>query len=246
MSKRYKILIEYDGRPYVGWQRQINGVGVQGAIETAIKKFTGSDVTVIGSGRTDTGVHACGQVAHFDLNKDMQPEKIMGALNFHLGDNPISILHIEEVSEDFNARFSAKQRHYTYKILNRHAEPTFNLGLVWHVYHPLDAVLMHEAAQILVGTHDFTTFRSVHCQSKNPIKTMDALSVERRGNDIWVHASAKSFLHHQIRSITGCLKLVGAGRWTSEDLKAALYAKDRAELGFNAPPDGLYFMKVDY
>ncbi len=246
MSKRYKILIEYDGRPFVGWQRQLNGLGVQGALEAAIKKFTSEEVGVTGSGRTDTGVHACGQVGHFDLKKEMPANRIMAALNFHLGKHPISILDIEEVAEDFSARFDAKQRHYTYKILNRHAEPTFNRGLVWHVYHPLDAVIMHEAAQLLVGSHDFTTFRSVQCQSKSPVKTMDSLTVERQGDEIYIHASARSFLHHQIRSITGCLKMVGTGRWTLKDLQAALDAKDRAALGFNAPPDGLYFMRVDY
>lgn len=246
MTKRYKIIIEYDGRPFVGWQRQINGLGVQGAIENAFRKFIPNHVKVTGSGRTDAGVHACGQVAHFDLDINIKTLKIMAALNFHLNQYPISILHIEEVAADFHARFSAVQRHYTYHILNRHANPTYSKGLQWHVYHPIDAKLMHKAAQILVGTHDFTTFRSVHCQSKSPVKTMDAITVEQIGDKISIHASARSFLHHQIRSITGCLKMVGAGRWTIQDLQDALDAKDRNTLGFNAPPDGLYFMRVDY
>lgn len=246
MTKRYKIIIEYDGSPFVGWQKQTNGLGVQEAIETAFPKFSGETVKVTGSGRTDAGVHASGQVGHFDLEKDMPTQKIMAALNFHLNQFPISILAIEEVSPDFHARFSAVQRHYTYRILNRHANPTYSRGLQWHVYHPIDAKLMHEAAQLLVGTHDFTTFRSVHCQSKSPIKTMDALTVEQAGDIISIHASARSFLHHQIRSITGCLKMVGAGRWTMQDLQSALDAKDRNTLGFNAPPEGLYFMRVDY
>lgn len=246
MSKRYKIIIEYDGSPFVGWQRQINGLGVQGAIENAFKKFIPDPVKVTGSGRTDAGVHACGQVAHFDLDINIKMLKIMAALNFHLNEHPISILHIEEVADDFHARFSAVQRHYTYRILNRHANPTYSKGLQWHVYHPIDAELMHEAAQLLVGTHDFTTFRSVQCQSKSPVKTIDAITVERVGDHISIHASARSFLHHQIRSITGCLKMVGAGRWSMQDLQDALDAKDRTELGFNAPPEGLYFMRVDY
>ena len=246
MSKRYKIVIEYNGRPFVGWQRQENGLGVQGAIEAAIVKFSGENVVVTGSGRTDAGVHACGQIAHFDLCKAMPTEKVMAALNFHLNQFPISILEIDQVAEDFHARFSAIQRHYTYKILNRHARPTFSEGLYWHVYHPLDSQIMHEAAQILVGTHDFTTFRSVQCQSKSPVKTIDSITVEQLGDEILIHASARSFLHHQIRSITGSLKLVGSGRWTIEELKESLAAKDRTALGFNAPPEGLYFMKVDY
>lgn len=246
MSKRYKIIIEYDGSPFVGWQKQTNGLGVQEAIESAFPKFSGEIVKVTGSGRTDAGVHASGQVGHFDLEKDMPTQKIMAALNFHLNQFPISILAIEEVAPDFHARFSAVQRHYTYRILNRHANPTYSRGLQWHVYHPIDAKLMHEAAQLLVGTHDFTTFRSVHCQSKSPIKTMDALTVEQASDIISIHASARSFLHHQIRSITGCLKMVGAGRWTKQDLQSALDAKDRNTLGFNAPPEGLYFIRVDY
>ena len=246
MSKRYKITIEYDGRPFVGWQRQINGLGVQGAIEAALAKFSGETVRVHGSGRTDAGVHACGQVAHFDLTKDMPTQKVMAALNYHLNEHPISILDIEQVHSEFHARFDAKRRHYTYRILNRRALPTFSRGQVWHVYHPIDVDVMHEAAQQLVGTHDFTTFRHIRCQSKSPIKTIDSLTIERVGDDVTLNVKALSFLHHQIRSITGTLKMVGTGRWSAADLKAALDAKDRTALGFNAPPDGLYFMKVEY
>lgn len=246
MSKRYKILIEYDGRPFVGWQRQTNGLGVQGAIEDAIKKITGNYVAVLGSGRTDARVHALGQVAHFDFDKDMPTEKIMGAINFHLGNHPIAILDIEEVDDNFHARFDATRRHYTYKMLNRRSAPTFQKGCIWHVYYPLDAAAMNEAAQILLGEHDFTTFRHIRCEAKSPVRTIDAISVERLHDEVHLHVSARSFLHNQVRSIAGCLKMVGAGRWTIENLKDALEAKDRTALGFNAPPDGLYFMKVEY
>lgn len=244
---RFKLTIEYDGRPYVGWQRQENGPSVQQALEEAIEKFVDeTGVRVTGSGRTDAGVHAYGQVAHFDTERDISTDQVQGAINFHLGPEPIAVVEAEQVTEDFNARFSAVVRHYVYKISNRRAPLTFNKGLKWHVKPTLDEKAMHTAAQYLVGKHDFTTFRHVHCQSKSPIKTMDYLRVERRGTDIEVFAGARSFLHHQIRSITGSLMLVGTGKWTPQDMKAALDAKDRSALGFNAPPDGLYFDRVDY
>ena len=245
--QRFKLTIEYDGRPYVGWQRQDNGPSVQAALEEACKAFAPDEgVKVYGSGRTDAGVHAIGQVAHLDLERDMTPDMLQGALNFHLKPNPVSVLKVEKVDDDFHARFSAVKRHYTYKILNRRAAATFQKGLMWLVKTPLDADAMHEAAQCLVGQHDFTTFRHTQCQAKSPVKTMDYLTVERLGDEVHVHAGAQSFLHHQIRSITGTIKLVGEGKWTAADVKAALEARDRNRLGLNAPPDGLYFRKVEF
>ncbi len=244
---RYKLTIEYDGRPFVGWQRQENGMSVQQAIEDAIAVFAPEEkITLTGSGRTDAGVHAYGQAAHFDTVRDMSPDEVQGAINYHVKAHPIAVVHVELVDETFNARFSAEKRHYVYKICNRRAPLTFDKGLKWHVKTPLDAAAMHDAAQVLVGKHDFTTFRHAHCQAKDPVKTMDYLRVERDAEEIWIYAGARSFLHHQIRSITGTLKLVGAGKWSKADVQAALDARDRAALGFNAPPDGLYFMKVDY
>ncbi|WP_262692337.1 tRNA pseudouridine(38-40) synthase TruA [Kordiimonas aestuarii] len=245
--QRFKLTIEYDGRPYVGWQRQDNGPSVQAAIEDACAAFApNEDIRVIGSGRTDAGVHALGQVAHLDLDRPMTPDALQGALNYHLKPEPISILAAEAVDAEFSARFSALKRHYIYKILNRRAPPSFGKGLIWHVKAPLDHAAMHEAAQYLVGQHDFTTFRHARCQAKSPVKTMDYLTVERVGEEVHIHAGARSFLHHQIRSITGTLKLVGEGNWSPEDVKAALDAQDRSRLGLNAPPDGLYFRKVEF
>ncbi|WP_417449051.1 tRNA pseudouridine(38-40) synthase TruA [Kordiimonas sp.] len=245
--QRFKLTIEYDGRPYVGWQRQENGPSVQAAIEEACRAFThGEDIRVMGSGRTDAGVHALGQVAHLDLERDMTADGLQGALNHHLRREPISIVAVEAVSEEFNARFSAVKRHYIYKILNRRAPASFQKGLMWHVKPLLDHEAMHEAAQLLIGQHDFTTFRHVRCQAKSPVKTMDYLSIERVGEEVHIHAGARSFLHHQIRSITGTLKMVGEGNWSASDVKAALDARDRSRLGLNAPPDGLYFRKVEF
>lgn len=246
-SRRFKLIIEYDGRPFVGWQRQDNGASVQGEIEKALLQFLPEDyVPVIGSGRTDAGVHAVGQVAHFDTVRDIEADEVQGALNYHLRTVPVSIQVVEQVNEDFSARFSARQRHYVYKIVNRRAPLTWDIGLKWHVKTALDASAMHEAAQILVGQHDFTTFRHAHCQSKSPVKTLDYLKVERTGDEIHICAGARSFLHHQIRSITGTLKTVGTGQWKKKDVEQALKAKNRDALPFNAPPDGLYFLKVDY
>ncbi len=245
--QRFKLTIEYDGRPFVGWQRQDNGPSAQGALEQAIRGFVPEDqVTVTGSGRTDAGVHAYGQVAHFDTARDMTTDEVQGAINYHIKPHPVCVLAVEKVSQDFNARFSAKSRHYVYKICNRRAPLTFDRGLKWHVKPPLDVAAMHDAAQVLVGRHDFTTFRHVNCQAKDPVKTMDYLRVEQIGDEVHLYAGARSFLHHQIRSITGTLKMVGEGKWTKANLRDALHARDRAALGFNAPPDGLYFVKVDY
>ncbi len=244
---RFKLIVEYDGRPFVGWQRQENGPSVQEALETAIAQFVPEEmVRVTGSGRTDAGVHAFGQVAHFDTARNISADEVQGAINYHLKGNPVAVIDAERVSEEFNARFSATKRHYIYKITNRRAPLTFDKGLKWHVKHALDESAMHDAAQVLVGRHDFTTFRHVNCQAKDPVKTMDYLKVERTGHEVWLLAGARSFLHHQIRSITGTLMLVGSGKWSAGDLKAALDARDRSALGFNAPPDGLYFDRVDY
>ncbi|MBL4837889.1 MAG: tRNA pseudouridine(38-40) synthase TruA [Kordiimonadaceae bacterium] len=245
-TQRFKLIVEYDGRPYSGWQRQKNAPSVQAAMEEAFSKFAiGEEPTVHGSGRTDTGVHALGQVAHVDIARDMTADSVMGAFNYHLRAHPITVLAVEAVDNDFHARFSAVKRHYVYRILNRRTPLTFQEGLVWGVKPALNVAAMHEAAQLLVGKHDFTTFRHVHCQAESPIKTMDYLSVDQVGDEIHVTAGARSFLHHQIRSITGTLMLVGAGKWTKADVAGALAAKDRARLKLNAPPDGLYFKKVD-
>ena len=243
---RYKLTIEYDGTPFVGWQRQADALSVQQALEEAIEKFSGEAVRTQTAGRTDAGVHARGQVAHFDLSRPWDPFRISEALNFHLKPHPVAILACEAVSEAFEARFTAKARHYEYRILNRRARPALEADKVWHVAVPLDADAMHIAAQALVGRHDFTTFRSAQCQANSPIRTLDRLDVRREGDLIVIQASARSFLHHQVRSMTGSLKLVGEGRWTSEDLRAALDAHDRARCGAMAPSAGLYLMRVDY
>lgn len=246
MSQRFKITIEYDGTPYVGWQAQDNGPSVQEALETAIFAFSKEKVRVQGAGRTDAGVHALGQAAHFDLKKEMTPSKLMAAMNAHLRAEAVSVLKAEKAPADFEARFSATGRHYLYRILPRRAPPALLRNRVWWLPLKLDAKKMHEAAQVLVGKHDFTTFRSINCQAKSPIKTLDAIAVGVLGDEIHITTSARSFLHHQVRSMVGCLKLVGEGKWTKADLKSALEAKDRQALGLNAPPEGLYLVKVDY
>jgi len=221
---------------------------VQATIEDAIAKFAPNEnVRVIGSGRTDAGVHALGQVAHFDLEREMTPDQVQGALNYHMQPrHTVAIVKAEAVDSEFSARFDAVKRHYVYRIANRRAPLTFDAGLKWHVKTPLDHDAMHDAAQVLVGQHDFTTFRHVACQAKSPIKTMDYLTVEREGDEVRLLAGARSFLHHQIRSIVGTLKLVGEGNWTKADVQAALEARDRQALGLNAPPDGLYFKLVEF
>jgi tRNA pseudouridine38-40 synthase len=243
---RYRLTIEYNGGPFVGWQRQDNGASVQGALEDAIEKLSAARVTVTGAGRTDAGVHAWGQVAHFDLEKTFEPGKIRDALNHYLRPAPVVVLEAALMGEDFHARFSATARHYLYRILNRRGPPALEQGRVWHVSPKLDAEAMHHAAQSLVGQHDFTTFRAAECQAQSPVKTLDCLDVSQRADEIHIEASARSFLHHQIRSFAGSLKLVGEGKWQSRDLAAALAAKDRAQCGPVAPPDGLYLVRVDY
>jgi tRNA pseudouridine38-40 synthase len=243
---RYRLTIEYNGAPFVGWQRQDNGASVQGALEEAIFKLSGETVTVTGAGRTDAGVHALGQVAHFDLVKEFAADKIRDALNHFLRPSPVAILETRIVDAEFHARFSAKARHYLYRILCRRAPPALESGHVWHIVRDLDAEAMHAAAQVLVGAHDFTTFRAAECQAKSPLKTLDRLDVSRAGEEVHINASARSFLHNQVRSMVGSLKLVGEGKWTRRDLADALKAKDRSECGPVAPPDGLYLVRVDY
>ena len=245
---RYRIDVEYDGGPYAGWQRQADLPTVQAAIETAIHAFTGESVTIRGAGRTDAGVHATAQVAHVDLAREWQPNKMQGALNAHLAlvGAPVAALAVTAVGDDFDARFSAKARHYLYVILNRRAPAALLRGNVWHVPKRLDAEAMHAAAQRLLGKHDFTTFRSAQCQSESPVKTLDRLDVTRTGDLVEIRASARSFLHNQVRSMVGSLKRVGDGGWSADDLEAALKAADRARCGQVAPPDGLYLVKVDY
>jgi tRNA pseudouridine38-40 synthase len=243
---RFRLTIEFDGRPYMGWQRQPHGPSVQGAIEDAAFAVTGETVTLHAAGRTDAGVHGLGMVTHLDIDRAITPFRLMEALNAKLRPNPVAILSCETVPDDFHARFSCVARHYQYRIENRRAPLTLEKGLAWRVSATLDAEAMHDAARVLIGLHDFTTFRSVHCQSASAVKTLDRLEVARDSSRILIHASARSFLHHQVRSMVGCLSLVGQGKWSADDLKAALEAKDRAALGFNAPPDGLYFVRADY
>ena len=243
---RYRLTIEYDGAPFVGWQRQDNGPSVQGALEDAIAKFSGEAVTVTGAGRTDAGVHALGQVAHFDLVKDFTPDKVRDALNHFVRPGPIAVLDAAIAAPDFHARFSAIARHYLYRIVCRRAPPALERGHVWHVVHDLDADAMHAAAQSLVGQHDFTTFRAAECQAKSPVKTLDKLDVRHAADEIHIEASARSFLHHQVRSMAGTLKLVGEGKWPVRAVGEALKARDRSRCGTVAPPDGLYLVRVDY
>jgi tRNA pseudouridine38-40 synthase len=243
---RYRLTIEYDGGPFVGFQRQTNGPSIQASLERAIEKFCGEAVTVTGAGRTDTGVHAEGQVVHFDLTADKSANEVRNAVNHHLKPDPVAVLDAAVADSAFHARFDAIGRAYRFRIVNRRAPLTFDRGLAWQVPVPLDADAMHAGAQRLVGRHDFTTFRSVHCQAQSPLKTLDRLDVMRHGDEIIVIAEARSFLHHQVRSMVGTLKLVGEGRWTPGDVTAALEARDRQRLGLNAPPDGLYLTKVIY
>ena len=243
---RFALTVEYDGRPFMGWQRQDHGPSVQAAIERAAKEILQEDVTVHAAGRTDAGVHALGMRAHLDVTRAITPFRLMEALNARLRPDPVAILDCAIVPDDWHARFSCLARHYEYRIICRRAPLTWEKGLAWRVPQELDAGAMHDAAQLLVGRHDFTTFRSAHCQSDSPVKTLDRLDVVRDGARISVFASARSFLHHQVRSMVGCLELVGQGKWSRQDLEIALKAADRAALGFNAPPDGLYFLRADY
>jgi tRNA pseudouridine38-40 synthase len=243
---RYKLTIEYDGTPFVGWQAQDNGVSVQAVLTEAIAAFAGERVTVGAAGRTDAGVHALGQVAHLDLAKDWDDETVRDAINFHLRPQPVAVLAAERAAADFDARFSAVKRHYLYRIANRRADLALDQNRAWRVPRPLDADAMHAAAQRLIGRHDFTTFRSTECQAKSPVKTLDRLDVTRDGDEIRITASARSFLQHQVRSMVGSLIHVGEGKWSAEDLAAALAARDRTACGQVAPPHGLYLVRVDY
>lgn len=243
---RYKLTIEYDGTSFVGWQLQDGQLSVQEVLETAIKAFSGETIRTQAAGRTDAGVHALGQVAHFDLERDWDPFRVSEALNYHLRPHPVAILSCEKVGDDFEARFSARSRHYEYRILNRRTRPALDDKRVWHVPVPLDADAMHAAAQTVLGQHDFTTFRAAECQAKSPIRTLDRLDVSREGEMVVLRVSALSFLHHQVRSLTGSLKLVGEGKWPVEGLVEALAARDRARCGAMAPASGLYLVRVEY
>jgi tRNA pseudouridine38-40 synthase len=243
---RYKLTVEYDGTPFAGWQIQADQLTVQGLLTTAVEALSGEKTLVQGAGRTDAGVHARAQIAHVDLTKDWDTDTVRDALNAHLRPHPIAILAAEQVADDFNARTSAVKRHYLYRIINRRADLTVEAGRAWRVPRALDVAAMHAAAQKLVGKHDFTTFRSTECQAKSPVKTLDVLNVERNGDDVNVTAIARSFLHNQVRSMVGSLVVVGEGKWSADDLRKVLEARDRTACGPVAPPDGLYLMKVEY
>ena len=243
---RYKLILEYDGGGFVGWQRQDNGPSIQGALEEAVLGFCGERVTLHGAGRTDAGVHALGQVAHLDIAKETTAETLRDALNAHLRPAPIAVLEAMEVDEEFHARFSATGRRYLYRIVNRRAPLALERGRAWFVPTTLDAEAMHAAAQELIGQHDFTSFRAAECQAKSPVKTLDRLTVSREQDLLRVEAEARSFLHHQVRNMVGTLRLVGEGKWRAADVKAALNKKDRAAAGPTAPADGLYLVGVAY
>ncbi|MFN3260469.1 MAG: tRNA pseudouridine(38-40) synthase TruA [Pikeienuella sp.] len=243
---RYRLTLEYDGAPFSGWQRQADRPSVQQALEEAVLRLTGDAAHVQGAGRTDAGVHALGQVAHLDLERDWEPFRLMEALNHHLRPAPVSVIAAEAAGAAFHARFDAVEREYLYRILNRRAPPALDRGRVWHLRQPLDAEAMHSAAQALVGRHDFTTFRAALCQAKSPVKTVDEVRVSRAGEEIHIVARARSFLHNQVRSFVGTLERVGAGAWAPRDVAAALEARDRAACGPVAPPQGLYLVAVRY
>lgn len=243
---RFALTLEFDGTPFFGLQRQAHGPSVQQAVEEAVERITGEAATLHSAGRTDAGVHALAMRSHVDLAKDIAPFRLMEALNAHLRPDPIAVTACEAVPDDWHARFSCTGRRYLYRIANRRAPLTLDRNRAWHVAQPLDAAAMHRAGQALVGRHDFTTFRSVHCQAADPVKTLDELRIERVGEEVHIHAAARSFLHHQVRSMVGCLKLVGAGNWPESRIAEALAARDRAALGLNAPPHGLYFVSATY
>ena len=243
---RFRLIVEFDGRPYMGWQRQAHGPSVQQAIEDAIEAVTGEPAVLHAAGRTDAGVHGLAMSAHVDVETGLTPFRLMGGINAKLRPQPVAILACDAVTEDWHARFSCLGRRYVYRIVNRRAPLALDQGRAWRVTQPLDADAMHAAAQRLLGLHDFTTFRSAHCQAASPVKSLDELRVEQDGERIAVHAAARSFLHHQVRSMVGCLVWVGQGKWSADDLQAALEARNRAALGFNAPPDGLYFVEASY
>jgi tRNA pseudouridine38-40 synthase len=243
---RFALTIEYDGRTFMGWQHQDHGPSVQQAIEDAAHAITGENALVHAAGRTDAGVHALGMRAHIEIAKDLAPFRLMEALNAKLRPHPVAILACEVVSDDWHARFSCVARHYEYRIVMRRAPLTWERGLAWRIPQSLDVAAMQAGAAHLVGRHDFTTFRSAHCQADSALRTLDRLDVVGDGDRISVFASARSFLHHQVRSMVGCLALVGQGKWSPDDISRVLEARDRAQLGFNAPPDGLYFLRADY
>jgi len=243
---RFALTVEYDGRPFMGWQRQDHGPSVQAALEAAALAVTGETVALHAAGRTDAGVHALAMRAHLDVTRRITPFRLMEALNALLRPAPVAVLACEAVADDWHSRFSCVARHYEYRIVQRRAPLTWEKGLAWRIAADLDAATMQAGADRLVGRHDFTTFRSAHCQADSPLRTLDRLEVVREGDRLTVHASARSFLHHQVRSMVGCLALVGQGKWTADDMTAALEARDRAALGLNAPSDGLYFVRADY
>jgi tRNA pseudouridine38-40 synthase len=243
---RWRLTIEYDGGPFMGWQRQEHGPSVQQTLEEALARMTGELPTIHAAGRTDAGVHALAMSAHVEIERTLTEHRLREGVNALVRPHPVSVLAARHALDDWHARFSCVGRRYLYRILNRRAPPALDRGKVWHVGVPLDADAMAEGAAMLVGRHDFTTFRSVHCQSDSPVKTLDSLDVSRVGEEIHVRAAARSFLHHQVRSMVGCLALVGRSQWKPLDIKAALEARDRSALGFNAPPQGLYFVEAIY
>lgn len=243
---RFALTLEFDGGPFMGLQRQAHGPSVQQAVEEAVYAVTGETVTMSAAGRTDAGVHALAMRVHVDIDRPFTPFRLMEALNARLRPAPIAVLACEEVADDWHARFSCIGRAYLYRIVNRRAPLTLERGRAWLVGKPLDAAAMHRAAQALVGSHDFTTFRSAHCQAQSPLKTLDRLAVRREGETVLIEAEARSFLHHQVRSMVGCLAMVGTGQWREDQIGEALEARDRQALGLNAPPDGLYFVRAVY
>jgi tRNA pseudouridine38-40 synthase len=243
---RWRLTVEYDGGPFMGWQRQDHGPSVQQTLEEALQRMTGEEASFIAAGRTDAGVHALAMSAHVDIERELTPHRLREGLNALVRPHPISVLEVETVADDWHARFSCVGRRYLYRILNRRAPPALDSGRVWHVAVPLDVDAMSEGAAQLIGRHDFTTFRSAQCQSDSPVKTLDRLEVSKAGEELHVTAAARSFLHHQVRSMVGCLALVGRGQWSPDDVKKALEARDRSALGFNAPPHGLYFVEAIY
>ncbi len=243
---RWRLTIEYDGGPFMGWQRQDHGPSVQQTLEEALHRMTGELAAFTAAGRTDAGVHALAMSAHVDVTKALTPNRLREGLNALVRPHPVSVLDVETVADDWHARFSCIGRRYRYRILNRRAPSALDAGRVWHVALPLDVEAMAEASAHLVGRHDFTTFRSAQCQSDSPVKTLDRLDVSRIGEEIHIEAAARSFLHHQVRSMVGCLALVGRGQWAPDDMRNALEARDRAALGLNAPPHGLYFVEAIY
>ena len=243
---RFALTLEFDGGPFMGLQRQAHGPSVQQSVEKAAQAITGENVTMHAAGRTDTGVHAIAMRAHIDIEKQIDAFRLMEGLNAKLRPDPIAVTACDVVDDEWHARFSCIGREYEYRILNRRAPPALEAGRVWHEARPLNADAMHRAAQALVGRHDFTTFRSVQCQAKDPVKTLDRLDVRREGEHVIIFAAARSFLHHQVRSMVGCLALVGLGKWREQDMAEALEARDRAALGLNAPSDGLYFVRAIY